>query len=437
MSLDAAARTHPGKVRSSNEDAWVCRPAAGLFAVIDGMGGEQAGEVAAAIAVAAVAEVPDVPELAGETVLAQALRVARDRILAEADADRGKEGMGAVGTALRFDDRGGVVAWAHVGDSRAYLVGADGVRQLTHDHLADAAPGKKRQVARDLGRRDLQGDWVETGRSRVARGDLLVLCSDGLHDMVPAEELGRELVRLRADGRPADAAATRLVGMALAAGGTDNVTVVVIRVGRFRRGAAPARPWAGVLSGLALVAVAVGLWFAYGRSGGRAELPSVVSAESLLGAPGELVVPSATHTEVRSGGVLRVTGQRITGGDWIVGVGGNADVQLDRDVLDLERDLSLELSEGGEVLVRDVRVEGGRLRLVVPKGARAILEHVRLREEGALVIEGDGLVSRRDVGVIPEESVVPSGVEPPLSAPPPAAPSPAAPAPGPAAGAPP
>ena len=186
-----------------------------------------------------------------------------------------------------------------------------------------------------------------------------------------------------------------------------------------------------------LVAVAVGLWFAYGRSGGRAELPSVVSAESLLGAPGELVVPSATHTEVRSGGVLRVTGQRITGGDWIVGVGGNADVQLDRDVLDLERDLSLELSEGGEVLVRDVRVEGGRLRLVVPKGARAILEHVRLREEGALVIEGDGLVSRRDVGVIPEESVVPSGVEPPLSAPPPAAPSPAAPAPGPAAGAPP
>jgi len=161
-------------------------------------------------------------------------------------------------------------------------------------------------------------------------------------------------------------------------------------------------------------------------------LPTVVSAESLLLAPGELVVSSATHTDVRPGGVLRVTGQRVTGGDWTIGVAGSADVQLDRDVLALDRDLSLELSEGGEVLVRDVRVEGGRLRLVVPKGARAILEHVRLREEGALVIEGDGLVSRRDVGVIPEEPVIPSGAEST-----PAAPSPAAPVPGPAAGAPP
>ena len=97
MALDGAARTHPGKQRTTNEDALVCRPAAGLFAVVDGMGGEEAGEVAAAIAVAAIAEVPDLADLAGETVLSQAFHTARERILAEADSDPTKEGMGAVG----------------------------------------------------------------------------------------------------------------------------------------------------------------------------------------------------------------------------------------------------------------------------------------------------------------------------------------------------
>jgi protein phosphatase len=170
MAIEAAARTHAGRVRTTNEDAWVSRPAAGLFAVVDGMGGEACGEVAAAIAVQALAEVPDLPGLAGETILAQAFTAARERILAAADEDPEKEGMGAVATAVRFDDGGGELSVAHVGDSRAYLVGVAGVRVLTHDHLAEGRPGTKRQVARDLGRRDLRGEWVETSRVRVAAG---------------------------------------------------------------------------------------------------------------------------------------------------------------------------------------------------------------------------------------------------------------------------
>ncbi|GDX82090.1 hypothetical protein LBMAG42_39010 [Deltaproteobacteria bacterium] len=401
MALDGAARTHPGKQRTTNEDALVCRPAAGLFAVVDGMGGEEAGEVAAAIAVAAIAEVPDLADLAGETVLSQAFHTARERILAEADSDPTKEGMGAVGTALRFDDRGGSVSVAHVGDSRAYLVHAGGVRQLTHDHVAEASPGKKAQVARDLGRRDLRGEWVETSRAKVARGDLIVLCSDGLHDVVGAEELAREFIKLRGEAKSADAIATRLVGMALAAGGPDNVTVVVVRVGRYRRGAGVggvSRPIWLVLSIFAALAVGGWMWL---QGGLRPEaLPEIVSGVTELGATAGLSVPAASRTAISGRATFRVSGERISGGDWTLAVAPEGAVQLERVVIALERELVLEVAAGGEVLLRDLRVESGRVRIVAAPGSRVLLEHVRVSEPGALVIEGEGLVSRSDVGLI-------------------------------------
>lgn len=401
MALDAAARTHPGRSRTSNEDAWVCRPAAGLFAVIDGLGGEEAGEVAAAIAAQAVSEVPDLPELAGETVLAQALRAARDRILAECDHAPEKNGMGAVATAVRFDDGGQSVSIAHVGDTRVYLVHAGGVRQLTHDHVAEGVAGQKRKVARDLGRRDLRGDWVETSRARVARGDVLVLCSDGLHDVVGAEELARELVRLRGEAGTADAIATRLVGMALSGGGPDNVTVVAVRVGRFRR-AAPRR-WGELVpraAGVAVAALAVAaagyLWSVRPVPG---TLPADVVGQAAVGEPAEITVRAASRTTVAAHGALQVTGQRLRGGDWTVSVGGEGALHLDRVVVALERDLTVELAPGAELLLRDVRVESGRVRVIAPAGARVLLEHVRLPGEAALVVEGDAVVSRQDVQV--------------------------------------
>ncbi len=411
MALDGAARTHAGKTRTTNEDAWLCRPAAGIFAVVDGLGGEEAGEVAAAIAVAALSEVPDLPELPGETVLAQALRVARDRILDEADRDPSKEGMGAVATALRFDDAGQMVSIAHVGDTRAYLVSAGGVRQLSKDHVAEASGGHKARVARDLGRRDLRGEWVETSRSRVSRGDIVVLCSDGLHDVVPSAELAEELVRLRAEAKTADAIATRLVAMALAAGGPDNVTVVAVRVGRFRRGGgAKSRAKLARIGVLIAVAgaFAVGGWWLSARPGG---VPKAVVGVVDVGPSKPLTVTAASRTEVTPEGVLRVIGQRLDGGDWTVLVAAGASFHLERSVLAVDRDLVVELSPAAEFLARDLRIEAGRLRVLAPDGARVILEHITLAGPDSLVIEGAGLVSRHDVrlteGPLPSSSVTP------------------------------
>ncbi len=420
--MDAAARTHVGRVRTSNEDAWLSRPGAGLFAVVDGMGGQACGEVAAAIAVQALAEVPNLSGLAGETVLAQALAVARDRILASADEDSSKEGMGAVATALRFDDGGGAVSLAHVGDTRAYLVSATGVRILTNDHLVASVSGKKPQVARDLGRRDLQGNWVETTRVKVAMGDLLVLSSDGLHDVVPMDELGRELVKLRAEARTADAVATRLVSMALSGGGPDNITVVAVRVGRFRRGVAGRSRLVPLVGVAGILAGAVGGWLAANELPlGRTVLPEEVIGELTVQGVDEIVVPSASRTQVRPGSSFRIVGERLRGSDWAVELLGGSTLQLERTVVALDRELFVRLEPNSALLVRDVRVESGRLRFAVPAGARVVLEHVSLPNEAALVIEGEGLVSRVDVAVPPMPPPPVEALVPPDEAPPPPA----------------
>ncbi|MBM4391065.1 MAG: serine/threonine-protein phosphatase, partial [Deltaproteobacteria bacterium] len=403
MGLDAAARTHAGKVREINEDAFVCRPDAGLFAVVDGMGGEAHGELAAAIAVRALAEVPPSRGLAGETVLAQAMQAARERILAEADTDRGKEGMGAVATAIRLDDDGRSLRLAHVGDTRAYLVHRAGVRLLTHDHVADGPVGTKRQVARDLGRREVQGEWVETGRATIEPGDLVVLCSDGLTDVVPQEELLQELVRLRG-AKSADAVATSLVGRALAKGGPDNVTVVALRVSPFSRRERPAgSAWFRVVLGVVIVGL-VALTIA--SSGDLAGLvgacsgahgdpvPARVETNRSLGPEAPLALRPGTQTVVASELAFSVRGQVLAGSDWTITARPRAAVTIERAVVELDRDLAVVLEPGAELLLRDVRVERGRIRVVAPQGSRVTVDHLSLPTLEALVVEGEGTVVR-------------------------------------------
>jgi len=163
--LCAAARTHRGTVRPENEDAFLCRPDLGLFAVIDGMRGESAGRTAAELARQAVLD-------AGEP--ARGLLVANDRIVRTAKSRRDLEGMGCVASAMRIQD--GVATIAHVGDTRVYLAGSAGCEQLTRDHtvaaseqerlglshgLADGLEGRN-QVTRDLGGEKKQGeDWFD------------------------------------------------------------------------------------------------------------------------------------------------------------------------------------------------------------------------------------------------------------------------------------
>lgn len=386
MKLDAAARTHVGSVRTQNEDAFVCRPEHGLFAVVDGMGGQEAGEVAAAIAAETLAEVPPDVGLASETLLASAMRGARLRILDEVNAHPEWEGMGAVATALRFDDDGRQVSLAHVGDTRAYLVGASGLRQLTRDHLGPAAEdGGKRRVSRDLGSRQMEGDWVETHREPVGSGDMLVLASDGLTDAVSEADLSKELVGLRRAGAPAEAIATRLIGLALAGGGPDNVTVIVVRVGDFRRGSRQVRAWPFAVGAVAVLAVAAAL--SWPRAPEPVGLPAEVAETTTVDGADTVAVPPGLRTAVATGSVLTVRGVRLTGADWTVTVADGATLTLDRCVIDLDGALRIEGADGAQVLVQDTRLGAGRLVLSGTAAAAFTLVHTRIEPE-ALVVEG-------------------------------------------------
>lgn len=413
--IDAAARTHVGKVRANNEDALLCKPDAGVFAVIDGMGGEESGEVAAAIAVATLASVAanDGPAgLPSETLLARALSEARDRILADGAQTPAHANMGAVATALRFEDNGRFIGVAHVGDTRLYRVDRRGVKVLTTDHVQPMPDNPERQaVARDLGRKQMPDGWVETGRHAVSPGDLLILCSDGLHGPVEAKELDATLVALHARKVDADTAAQKLVALALARGGPDNVTVVVIRVGRFRRGRrvprlnmALAMP---VLALLVTLAIAVGLW-GDGKAKRAALLPVSVQRDTVFKNTDPLDIPLGTHTEVAPGRLLDVRGAQLTGADWTVHLGAGSHLRIDRSVVTLSGLLRVELEPGAEMTMVNSRVAASTLTLSGPNPPSAIAARIGLigvvghvgsvTREGELVVEatevyGDGLIS--------------------------------------------
>lgn len=231
--LVAAARTDRGP-RPRNEDAFVCRPDIGLLAAIDGMGGEQAGERAAQMAREAILQSTSDP--------ARALAAANDRIRQLASQQRWMEGMGCVVSAVRVkDDKAQVV---HVGDTRVYLSGRTGCEQLTRDHTVAATRQEelvlpeevardiegRNQVTRDVGgkdRRDLS--WIDQMEVPLEDGDLLVLCSDGLHGAIPGADLFNRLRQARREGTEPEALAESLVDQALLSGTRDNVTVVVAR----------------------------------------------------------------------------------------------------------------------------------------------------------------------------------------------------------------
>ena len=216
--LRAAARTHRGTVRPDNQDAFLCRPDLGLFAVIDGMGGQQAGRHAAELARAALLEALEP---------ARGLAAANALIRAEA---------------LHIGD--GIAHIAHVGDTRVYMAGDAGCEQLTRDHTVAASeqerlglshtragdlPGRN-QVTRDLGGRHREGEaWIDRLEVRLEHGALLLLCSDGLPTAVGADELIQRLRASRRAGSPPEELADALIARALERGARDNVTAVVVR----------------------------------------------------------------------------------------------------------------------------------------------------------------------------------------------------------------
>ena len=264
-----AGQSEAGRVREVNEDRVLIIDEAGrgaaLYAVADGLGGHAGGEIASAVAVNTLRQ--EVPALldrqrTAEDVLQEVFQRANTAIRARA-ASAGLTGMATTCTAVLIHGDRGVVA--HVGDSRAYLLRGNEIRQLTTDHslaeelerrgagdaLAAGLRVPRHLLTRALGSSEVAQVDVRTELLRPA--DTLVLASDGLHMAVsPAEMAGV----VRTASSPSEACRA-LVGLANARGGLDNISVVIIRcasrwVGRTRRLLSP-------LVLIALVAVGAGI----------------------------------------------------------------------------------------------------------------------------------------------------------------------------------
>ncbi|GAA4211674.1 PP2C family protein-serine/threonine phosphatase [Actinocatenispora rupis] len=232
--LRHATASHVGLVYDHNEDsAYAGRR---LVAVADGVGGEVAGEVASGLAVAAVRAADRQARAGG---LRTAAEDANDRIAAAVAEDPALSGMATTLTAVLLDRD--AVRLAHVGDSRAYRLRDGEVLQLTRDdtfvqYLVDsghlAAADVPHHPHRNVVTRVLSGAPVAVTHSRLpARvGDRYLLCSDGLPDAVAADDIAATL----RDVPDADACADRLINLALAGGGPDNVTVIVADVAAAR-----------------------------------------------------------------------------------------------------------------------------------------------------------------------------------------------------------
>lgn len=254
----AYGATHVGRERKNNEDAYRIAGDAGLFIVCDGMGGHASGEVASQIAADAMVRFVEIEsvrpgfrwpfEVQHQTteearVLDAAVRLANVEVFASATTNPAHKGMGTtIAGVLAGPSRLGLV---HVGDSRIYRLRGHEFEQLTDDHsllnhYIRTRPMSAQQIrqfagknviVRAVGLRDSVEPDVQVQDYR--KGDVYLLCSDGLTDMVEDELIGQTLLEGRGN---LGSAAERLVGLALDGGGKDNITLVLLHVVEAQRG---------------------------------------------------------------------------------------------------------------------------------------------------------------------------------------------------------
>ncbi len=231
--VEQAHRTDTGRQRNANEDAYFAR--APLFAVADGMGGAQAGEVASRLAAESFEPVERGDE-APEAYLRAIARMANARIHRLAQTDSSRSGMGTTLTAAMVEDD--EVSFAHVGDSRAYVFRDGELKLLTADHsLVEELRRQGRLTSeqaedhpqRSIITRALGPDReveVDTMTYQARPGDVYLLCSDGLTTMIREDRIAAIL----ASARNLDKAVSQLVREANEAGGRDNITVVAFHL---------------------------------------------------------------------------------------------------------------------------------------------------------------------------------------------------------------
>ncbi len=265
--LEMVSLTHRGMVRAHNEDSVAYEPACGLVVLADGMGGYKAGEVASGIAVSVVsteikhyledARAEDKDELTGKDIAEMLLRTnmqkANSSIFNAAHSQPQYAGMGTTIVAgIFYDNR---VAVAHIGDSRMYRLRGEVFEAITRDHSllqeqidsgmisrADARMShNKNLVTRAVGI-DANVE-TELHVHDVKRGDIYLLCSDGLNDMVEDEDIAESVKTLKAN---LPLLAQQLIQAANDNGGRDNVSVILVKIkGDF---SAPRGLYAKVLS---------------------------------------------------------------------------------------------------------------------------------------------------------------------------------------------
>lgn len=226
--------THSGR-RRTNEDSLIVDVPLGLFVVADGMGGHNAGEVASSIAVRTLHEVVTEDGPATERVFVKAFSLANEQVFNAAAVEPDYNGMGTTVVAAYVSDQ--QVLFASVGDSRLYHWGRGTLTQLTEDDSwisrvlsdetlspEDAQRHPLRHVlTKVVGlREDLE---PSLGTRTLEHGDVLMLCSDGLHGTITDDGIAATI----GTSVNVDEIAVRLVDQALSSGATDNITVIVIR----------------------------------------------------------------------------------------------------------------------------------------------------------------------------------------------------------------
>ena len=237
MTIRSVVRSDRGLVRKTNEDAVAVLPDECLVVLADGMGGHSAGEVASRLAVAAITRlISRYPT----TSAAAAISFANHTIRTKIRNDILLEGMATTAVVGRFHE--GQIEYAHVGDSRLYLLRDSRLQQLTRDHsmiqeLVDEGVYSSLEEARKEGVRNnlltrgvgiVESLAVDSGCLTLCPGDLFLFCSDGLSNMLSDKTIERILVKYSTD---CEAAVDGLLGLALKRGGYDNITLALVEPG--------------------------------------------------------------------------------------------------------------------------------------------------------------------------------------------------------------
>src|SRR6202166_432016 len=241
----AAAATDPGRERANNEDRVLCEPDLGIFAVIDGWGGESSGCTAAETALEVLRARLSRRTTDSARLVREAIALANRQIYERARTDARLSGMSCVLTVAVLD--GGKVTVGQVGDSRLYALAPGDIRKVTPDHspvgaredagdlseLEAMRHPRRNEIFRDVGSSPHEPDdarWIDVLEVPFEAGGALLLCSDGLSDMLPSREI---LETVESNAASPRAAVRALIERATAAGGKDNVSAVLVLGDRF------------------------------------------------------------------------------------------------------------------------------------------------------------------------------------------------------------